>query len=211
MSTNIFNVDDNLEQAIDLASKIFYNGGIFIYPTDTIYGIGGNPFNEDVFKRIAKIKHSQKWKSFINLVDSLETLLKYVEIKNEYHYDFLYKIWPNPISVILKVNAQTEKIYNTKTMAFRIPNNIFCSRLLVKIKMPLISTSVNYSGKEALNDPEQIINEFSKDVDAVFYSNRKNYFVVSTLIDLSDDKLILVREGKIKLEEILKYFNSQNE
>lgn len=205
-----FIVDENLNQSIEKAAELFFNGGVFIYPTDTIYGFGGNPFNEMVLNRISEIKRKSKWRRYIHLVGSMEILLKYVELKYEEHYDFLLKIWPNPVSVVLKVNSQTKEIYKTDTMAFRIPNNKFCMRLLNKIKMPLISTSVNYSGEEPLNNPELIIQEFGKQVDAVFYSEKKSYFIASTVIDLSNQKPQLIREGKIKFEEIIKKFESQN-
>lgn len=203
-----FTVDENLNQSIERASELFFNGGVFIYPTDTIYGFGGNPFNEMVINRISEIKRKSKWRRYIHLVGSMEILLKYVELKYEEHYDFLLKIWPNPVSVVLKVNSQTKEIYKTDTMAFRIPNNKFCLRLLDKIKMPLISTSVNYSGEEPLNNPELIIQEFGKQVDAVFYSEKKSYFIASTIIDLSNQKPELIREGKIKFEEIIRKFES---
>ncbi len=206
-----FNIDENLNQSVEEAAKLFFNGGVFIYPTDTIYGFGGNPFNENVLKRIAEIKKRNEWKRYIHLVGNFETLLKYVDIKNENHYDFLLKIWPNPVSVVLKVNAQTKNIYNSDKMAFRVPNNKFCLKLLEYIKMPLISTSVNHTGQEPLNSPDMIFQEFGKDVDAIFYTEKKSYFIASTIIDLSFEEPFLIREGKIKFNEILKHFENRNE
>lgn len=205
------NIDENLNWAVDQAAKLFFNGGVFIYPTDTIYGFGGNPFNESALRRISEIKKRDEWKRYIHLVGNIEILLKYVDIKYEHHYDFLLKIWPNPVSVILKVNAQTKKIYKSDTMSFRIPNNKFCLKLLENIKMPLISTSVNHSGQEPLNSPDVILQEFGKEVDAVFYSEKRSFFVSSTLIDLSSEKPVLIREGKIKFKEILKHFENGDE
>jgi L-threonylcarbamoyladenylate synthase len=206
-----YNIDENLNKSIDEAAKLFFNGGVFIYPTDTIYGFGGNPFNENVLRRISEIKKREEWKRYIHLVGNIEILLKYVDIKYEDHYDFLLKIWPNPVSVILKVNSQTKKIYKSDTMSFRIPNNKFCLKLLENIKMPLISTSVNHTGQEPLNSPDVILQEFGKEVDAVFYSEKKSYFIASTLIDLSSEKPVLIREGKIKFKEILKHFENRDE
>lgn len=201
-----FNIDENLTLSVEEAAKLFFNGGVFVYPTDTIYGFGGNPFNDNVLHRISEIKKRTEWKRYIHLVGNIEILLKYVDLKYENHYDFLLKIWPNPISVVLKLNQQTKKIYKSDTMAFRIPNNKFCIKLLESIKMPLISTSVNYSGQEPLNSPDIIMQEFGKEVDAVFYSEKKSYFISSTIIDLSSEKPVLVREGKIKFEEIIKHY-----
>lgn len=199
-------VDENFDQAVNLAGELFFNGGVFIYPTDTIYGFGGNPFNDEVIRKITRIKGRPDWKRYIHLIGSVEILAKYAEIKSERFYDFLLSIWPNPISVVLKLNEQTRDVFGSDTGAFRIPNNRFCLKLLNEIKMPLISTSVNRSGKEPLNDPHMIMQEFGKEVDAIFYSSKKSFFEASTVIDLSDDEPKLIREGKIKFAEIIKNF-----
>ncbi|MCL6495852.1 MAG: threonylcarbamoyl-AMP synthase [Ignavibacterium sp.] len=200
------NIEENFDEAVKSATELFFNGGVFIYPTDTIYGFGGNPFNDEVLRKITRIKGKPDWKRYIHLVGSVEILLKYVEIKSEKFYDFLLNIWPNPVSVVMKLNEQTRDILGAETAAFRIPNNRFCLKLLNEIKMPLISTSVNRSGKEPMNDPVMIIQEFGKEVDAVFYSDKKSFFKASTVIDLSDDEPKLIREGKIKFSEIIKNF-----
>lgn len=200
------NIEENFDQAVKSATELFFNGGVFIYPTDTIYGFGGNPFNDEVLRKITRIKGRPDWKRYINLVGSVEILLKYVEIKSEMFYDFLLNIWPNPVSVVMKLNEQTSAILGADTAAFRIPNHRFCLKLLNEIKMPLISTSVNRSGNEPMNDPDMIIQEFGKEIDAVFYSNKKSFFEASTVIDLSDEEPKLIREGKIKFSEIIKNF-----
>jgi L-threonylcarbamoyladenylate synthase len=200
------NIEENFDEAVKSATELFFNGGVFIYPTDTIYGFGGNPFNDEVLRKITRIKERPDWKRYIHLVGSVEILLKYVEIKSEKFYDFLLNIWPNPVSVVMKLNEQTRDILGAENAAFRIPNNRFCLKLLNEIKMPLISTSVNRSGKEPMNDPDMIIQEFGKEVDAVFYSNKKSFFEASTVIDLSDEEPKLIREGKIKFSEIIKNF-----
>lgn len=201
------NVDEKPEESVKIGVELFYNGGIFVYPTDTIYGFGGNPFNDEVVRKITKIKGRPDWKRYIHLVGSVEILQRYVDMNSEKLYDVLFKIWPNPVSVILKLNAQTRDILGINTTAFRIPNNRFCLKLLNEIKMPLISTSVNRSGNPPMNDPDMIIQEFGREVDAVFYTENKSFFEASTVIDLTDEKPKLIREGKIKFEELLKYFN----
>jgi L-threonylcarbamoyladenylate synthase len=200
------NIEENFDEAVKSATELFFNGGVFIYPTDTIYGFGGNPFNDEVLRKITRIKGKPDWKRYIHLVGSVEILLKYVEIKSEKFYDFLLNIWPNPVSVVMKLNQQTRDILGAETAAFRIPNHRFCLKLLNEIKMPMISTSVNRSGKEPMNDPDMIIQEFGKEVDAVFYSDKKSFFEGSTVIDLSDEEPKLIREGKIKFSEIIKNF-----
>lgn len=203
----LVNIDECFEAGIDLAHELFLKGSIFIYPTDTIYGFGGNPFNEVAIKKIGDVKGKQDWRRYIFLISDIEILKSYVDIKSERYLDFLLAIWPNPVSVILKLNKRYQELFKSETGAFRIPNHRFCYKLISELKMPLISTSVNRTGSEPLNDPSLIIQEFATDVDAIFYSDKKSYFEASTLIDLTGNEPTLVREGRIKFVELMKKLN----
>jgi L-threonylcarbamoyladenylate synthase len=201
------NIDTNFENSVKEAKKIYLQGGVFIYPTDTIYGFGANPFNDDAVGRINKIKGREEGKMYIFLVKDIDTLNKYVEFHFEKHLDFLLSIWPNPVSVVLNLNEKTKKILKTDTVAFRIPNHRFCLKLLGELKMPLISTSVNKSSESPIADPLMIRENFESEVDAIFYSDKKTFFPASTLIDLSGSKPRLLREGKIKYKDLLGKFS----
>ena len=203
----LINIDEKFYESIKLANELFLNGSIFIYPTDTIYGFGGNPFNEIAIKKISEVKGKTNWRRYIFLISDIEMLKHYADINSEKYLDFLLSIWPNPVSVILKLNKKYQELLNSETGAFRIPNYRFCQKLISEIKMPLISTSVNRTGNEPLNHPSQIIQEFANEVDAIFYSEKKSFFEASTLIDLTKDEPVLVREGKIKFVEIMKKLN----
>ncbi|MFO7446109.1 MAG: L-threonylcarbamoyladenylate synthase [Ignavibacteriaceae bacterium] len=205
-SADMINVDENFDGAIKKAEKLYLEGTVFIYPTDTIYGFGANPFNEETVTRINEIKGREAGKTFILLIDSMENLLKYVEIHSEKHIDFLISIWPNPVSVVLNLNEKASQLLGHVTAAFRIPNHRFCLKLLSKLKMPLISTSVNRSNQAPIAEYSVIKDEFSSEVDAIFYTEKKSFFEASTLIDLSEKKPKLLREGKIKFGDLLKKF-----
>jgi len=200
----LVNIDESFDDGIQLAKELFLKGSIFIYPTDTIYGFGGNPLNENTIKKISEVKGKKDWRRYIFLVPDLEILKNYADINSEKYLDFLLSIWPNPVSVILKLNKKYQEILNSETGAFRIPNHRFCLRLLTELKMPLISTSVNKTGTEPLNDPSLIVQEFANEVDAIFYSEKKSFVEASTLIDLRTDKPQIVREGRIKFVELMK-------
>jgi len=200
---NIIDINFNPEAALSLAAELFHSGKIFIYPTDTIYGIGGNPFDPGVVKRITEIKGRDESKQFIWLISDLENLLNYVEISNETYYEFLQKVWPAPVSVILKLNERTSKIVNQSSVAVRIPDNDFCLKLLKEISRPLISTSVNRSGENPLTQPELIIEKFLQEVDAVLFHTESVDNKSSTIIDLTSNNPKLIREGSIKFVELL--------
>ena len=202
----LINIDTNFEESVSLAKKIYYEGKVFIYPTDTIYGFGANPFNEDAVKSVDVIKGRELWKMYILLIGDIDTLLKYVEINSERHLDFLISIWPNSVSVILNLNLKTREILQRENAAFRIPNHRFCLKLLSDLKMPLISTSVNRSKQPPITEPSIIIDEFLPDVEAILYSKKKPFIQASTIINLCNSKPALVREGKIKFDDLLKKF-----
>lgn len=200
----LMNIDERFDESVNLASELFLKGSIFIYPTDTIYGFGGNPFNDTAIKKIGKVKGKDNWRRYIFLISDLEMLKNYAYINSEKYLDFLLSIWPNPVSAILKLNEKYQELLHSATGAFRIPNHRFCKSLINEIKMPLVSTSVNRTGKEPLNHPSQIIQEFANEVDAIFYSEKKSFFEASTLIDLTKNEPVLVREGRIKFVELMK-------
>ncbi len=203
----IINIDENPESAIILAADLFHAGKIFIYPTDTIYGIGGNPFDENVVRRIADIKGRDEKKQYIWLLSDFENLMNYFEITSEIYLDFLQKIWPAPVTVILNLNERTKKITNQDTIAVRIPQNDFCLKLLKEISRPLISTSVNRSGENPISQIDKIVQNFSEDVDAIFIHSESSEKKSSTIIDLTSKQPKLIREGPIKFVELLKNFS----
>jgi L-threonylcarbamoyladenylate synthase len=204
---DMVSIDENIDAAVQKAKKLFLEGSVFVYPTDTIYGFGANPFNEEAVSRIDEIKHRENDKPYIMLVNNIETLQKYIEIKSEKHLDFLFSIWPNPVSVVLPLNSKTNKLLGVETAAFRIPNNRFCLKLLGELEMPLVSTSVNRSNQPPIIESSVIYDEFSAEIDAIFYTGKKSFYSASTLIDLGDSVPVLLRSGKIKFEDLLDKFH----
>jgi L-threonylcarbamoyladenylate synthase len=206
-SGNIFDIDEQPEVSLTSAVDLYHSGKIFIYPTDTIYGIGGNPFDKKVVQRVSKIKGRDDEKKFIWLISDLNKLFDYVDIGNENHINFLQRIWPGSVSVILNLNKRTSENVNMDTVAIRIPYNQFCNKFLTEIRQPLISTSVNLSGQEPLDSVEMIIEKFSSLVDAVYYTREQLPRTYSTIIDLTASEPKLIREGSIKFVELLNHFS----
>ena len=203
----LVNIDDDPAEAVKLAAELYSQGEVFIYPTDTIYGVGANPFSKTAIDKINKLKSRTEKKQFILLINNVKTLLNYVELENTLHLDFLNKIWPAPVSVILKLNSKTSRKLNGKTAAFRIPANRFCQELLNQIKAPLISTSVNKNNKKPLTNHLKIKKEFEPEVKAIFYTKNKLNGPASTLIQLTGKNPVLLREGKIKFVDLLQKFS----
>jgi L-threonylcarbamoyladenylate synthase len=202
----LINIDKNFEHAVDKSAQMFLEGKVFVYPTDTLYGFGANPFNEDTVERLDHIKRRENSKMYILLINNIKNLGQYVVVESERHWDFLISLWPNPVSVVLKLNNRTRDVLGIETAAFRIPNHRFCLKLLDIIQMPLISTSVNRSNNPPMREFSQIRDEFVHDVDGIFYTEKKSFFEASTLIDLSSEEPLLLREGKLKFSDLLRMY-----
>lgn len=201
-------IESNFNESLNVASKIFKDGGLFVYPTDTIYGFGCDAFNRSAVERLAELKGREASDKFILLVENVPALKKWININSEAQINFLENIWPAPVSVVLELSAKAARWIDQTTAAFRIPKNKFCNSLLVRLKNPLVSTSVNKSGNAPLNDDKQIELEFGDKVDAIFYSNQKTGNSASTLIDLTTGTPKLLREGSFKYEKIIAIYYS---
>lgn len=207
--TLISSIEENFNEAINAATHIYFAGGVFVYPTDTIYGFGANPFNQDALTKITFIKRRSIKRKFILLAADIDMVLKHVELVHESHADFLISLWPNPISVVLKLNSYFRDIMESETIAFRIPNHKFCRKLLNDINMPLVSTSVNRSDEPEMNDFNQISQEFNHEIDAIFYSEKAPLNIASTVIDLTGQNPRLIREGMISFQEVMDKFDEK--
>ncbi len=208
MSTTarLINIDVDLHAAVNDAEELFHSGDVFIYPTDTVYGFGCNPFDQSALNKIGILKTRKENKRYIILIDSIESLYKYVKPVCDRYAKFLIKLWPNPVSVILNLNHKTRVKLNYENAAFRIPANNFCIMLLKKLDMPLISTSVNLSSEKLINDYITIKSNFQDRVSAIFYTDSVSDTNPSAIIDLTKTEPVVIREGKINFLELYQKF-----
>ncbi|MCZ6703355.1 MAG: L-threonylcarbamoyladenylate synthase [Ignavibacteria bacterium] len=206
ITARLINIDVDLHAAVNDAAELFHSGDVFIYPTDTVYGFGCNPFDQSALNKINILKARKENKRYIILIDSIKSLYNYVKPVSDRYAKLLIKLWPNPVSVILNLNQKTREKLNYENAAFRIPANIFCITLLKKLDMPLISTSVNLSNEKQLKDHLTIKSNFKDRVSAIFYTNSESDTNPSTIIDLTKTEPVVIREGKINFMELYQKF-----
>lgn len=143
----------NLKQ-IDKIAKIFSQGGVVVYPTDTVYGIGCLVNNQRAKNKIYKIKNRERAKPFLILVSDLEMAQKYFEINSD-QLKYLKQHWPGPISFLLKSKKSLNQNQD-KGMVVRLPKNDFLTKLIERIACPITSTSLNLSGKQTLKEVDSL-------------------------------------------------------
>lgn len=198
---DILKVDCNKE-GIEKAYQIINEGGIAIYPTDTVYGIGCDPYNKSSIDKIHEIKSREIIKLLPVLTYSKETAKKIV------HFDaitekIVEKFWPGPLTVILKVTDDKikESLNLNDKIAIRVPNHQCTLDLLQKCNY-LIGTSANISGEPSYTNPKDCLRElkgYDVFVDGGIISSRGE----STIIEIENKKIKIIREGSLSKEEIL--------
>lgn len=157
-----------MQNEIENAVKVIQEGGVILYPTDTVWGLGCDPQNEKAVLEIAKIKQRTDSKQFIVLVPNEQLLNKYVKEIPEICYD-LIDLATEPLTIIYPVGQNVAKniLAPDKSLAVRITKHEFCSKLMQKLKSGLISTSANISGKPTPLQYNDIDSEILNSVDYI--------------------------------------------
>jgi tRNA threonylcarbamoyl adenosine modification protein (Sua5/YciO/YrdC/YwlC family) len=195
--------DKPSEDAIDKVVKVLKNGGLVIYPTDTVYGLGCDITNTKALERIAKIKDIKLEKAnFSFICYDLSNLSDYVKQIDTATFKLLKRALPGPYTFILPGNNSLPKEFKKKTsVGIRIPDNSIALEIVRQLGNPIVSTSI-YDEDEVIEyttDPELIFEKWQNLVEMVIdggYGDNQ----ASTIIDLSGDEPIVVREGKGSLE-----------
>lgn len=190
------------EEGIKKASQIISQGGIVIFPTDTVYGIGCDPYNKASIEKIYKIKSRDVTKSVPVLTYSIETAERIAQF-DQLTKKIVKKFWPGPLTIILKVTDEKikESMNLENKIAIRVPNHKCTLELLKKCNY-LVGTSANVSGDLPYTNPEECL------------KNLQNYDIFvdggiitssgeSTIIEIENEEINIIREGSLTKEEIL--------
>jgi len=190
------------KEGIEKASQIVSQGGIVIFPTDTVYGIGCNPYNKESVEKIYKIKSREIMKPLPVLTYSIETAEKIVEF-DQFTKKIVKKFWPGPLTVILKVTDKKikESLNLENKIAIRVPDHKCTLELLKKCNF-LVGTSANISGDLPYTDPEECLKNLENYdifVDGGIITSKGE----STIIEIENEQIKIIREGSLTEDEIL--------
>ena len=190
------------KQGIEKASQIINQGGIVVFPTDTVYGIGCNPYNKTSIEKIYKIKSRNISKTLPVLTYSIKTAEKIVSF-DEYTKKIVQKFWPGPLTVILTVTDEKikESLNLENKIAIRVPNHKCTLDILEKCDF-LVGTSANISRDTSYTNPNECIknlNGYDIFVDGGIIQSKGE----STIIEIEGKEIKVIREGSLTKEEIL--------
>ncbi len=179
--------------------EILKKEGIGVMPTDTIYGLVGSAFSQEAVARIYEVKGRDPKKPLIVLISSLEDLEKFGVKISEFAGDFLKKVWPGKVSVILPFSNQEFKYLNTEggTLAFRFPDDENLIELLRETG-PLVAPSANPEGMRHARNIKEAKEYFGEKIDFYLDSGELESNS-STLVEIKDDEVKVLREGVFRL------------
>ena len=190
------------DEGIRKSVEIIKNGGVIIFPTDTVYGIGCNPYDANAVKKIYQIKSREKIKSLPVLASSIE-IVKQISTIDEFTEKIIKKYWPGPLTLILKLKDKNlKKSLNLEDkIAVRIPNSVCTLKLLNKCNL-LVGTSANVSGDSSFTNPQECIKNV-KNYDVFVDGGTITSKGESTIIEIENEKIHVIREGALKKEDIV--------
>ena len=178
------------------AVEILRSGGIIIYPTDTVYGMGCDLFNKKGIERIYEIQRRDRKQPLSFICADLKDISRYARVSDD-AYKIMKRLLPGPYTFILDASRAVPKIILPKrqTTGIRIPDNRICQTLIAEMGSPVISTSVKDGEGELLSDPRIIEEFFGKRVDMII-DGGIIAAAPSSVISLLNDRVEIIRTGK---------------
>jgi tRNA threonylcarbamoyl adenosine modification protein (Sua5/YciO/YrdC/YwlC family) len=182
---------------IEEAVGVLNAGGILIYPTDTVYGIGCSVENKNAIEKIYFIKRQRQDKPFSFVCSDLKHISEYAHVSNP-AFKVMKHLIPGPYTFILPAAKMKHLpkvlVSKRKTVGIRVPNSPITLALVQKLGHPILSTSVSFENEELINDPELIIQKFRNQVEMIIDGGVLTSDP-SSVIDLTEETPRVVRAG----------------
>lgn len=200
------------QENVNISSDILKNGGIGIFPTDTVYGIGCDFQNITSLKKIFEIKERNFNKPINILVSNKEMINKLVKDINPIEKILIDNFWPGPFTIIFNKTSLVPDILTSglNTVGIRMPKNKICLDLIDEFGSPLATSSANISNENPTSViDENLIKNFENKVDFILDSGKIDGGIPSTIVRVeNDNKINILREGPISFNDIMEVINN---
>ena len=190
-------------------SNIIKNGGVVVFPTETVYGIGTNGLNEIAIKKLYDIKKRTLNKPISLLVSNIEMINQVAKDITDKEYKLIKKFFPGPLTIVLnkKDNVPDILTANSCKVGVRMPKNEIALKLIDFAGVPIATSSANISGEETGIDFNNVMNNFFNKVDCLIDGGPSNLGIGSTVVQIINEEPIILRQGLISKKEILSVIN----
>ena len=191
-------------------ASLLQSGGVIAFPTDTAYGLGADPFNEAAIDRIFRLKGRAETKPILLVVDSL-AMAKSVSVPPRVFRETARQFWPGPLTMILRAakSLPPKVTAGTNTIGLRWPVADCATKLLKHFKRPITATSANRSGLPSAITVEEVREQFDESLDALIDGGTLPSRGGSTVLDLTVEPPVLLREGPVSFESLQQFFDGK--
>lgn len=199
------------ENNINTASSILKNGGIGIFPTDTVYGIGCDFLNINSLTKLFTVKRRNLNKPINILVSNQEMIYKFIKDISPIERILIDNFWPGPLTIIFNKTNLVPDILTSglNTIGIRMPKNKVCLDLINEFGSPLATSSANISNESPSSIiDENLIKNFENKVDFILDSGKIDGGVPSTIVKVENNKINILREGPISFNDIMEVINN---
>lgn len=185
-------------------AKIIKDGGIVIFPTETVYGIGANGLNAEAVKKIYDLKKRPLSKPINLLVNSIEMIEKVAKDITPLEYAIIKEFFPGPLTIILQKKDVVPDIVtaNGTTVGVRMPANEIALELIKKAGVPLATSSANISDRPSKTNIKDVMSDFSEGVDCFIDGGESKIGIASTIVQVINGVPHILRQGTITEEQI---------
>ncbi len=200
------NAEDPEDNVISEAARIIKNGGIVSFPTETVYALGANAYNEEMVAKVYRIKRRDRSKPISVFLKGAQGARKLVDFISPDAEKLMDKFWPGPLTLVFKcTNPRLSLVLaDSDRLGVRVSPSNFIARLLDGAKVPITATSANISGKKSCVAANRVFYFFNGRIDLIVDGGRSKVFLPSTVLDVSGEEVSLIRLGHIPVDEIRK-------
>ena len=192
-----------LQEQIEKGVEVLKQGGIIAFPTDTVYGLGADAFNPKAVERIYEVKKRPRHLPFPLLLSDMSQVTTVAEPASGIAWFLAKRFWPGGLTLVVpKAASLPAYLAKGSTVAIRIPNHPVCLALIRDLGSRIIGTSANISGEPATLSADEVEQQLADKVDLIIDGGKRPAGVESTVVDVTGEAPVILRQGIIPEHEI---------
>ena len=205
MKTKIISIDPQYPDLgkITYCARIIRQGGLVIFPTETVYGIAADYSNSKVMQRLREVKKRSPDKPFSILISQLGLISNHTSMTNPLLYKLIDKYWPGPLTVVVPAKEEG------KTIGVRMPDHAIALKLVQESQCTIAAPSANFEGNPPPATCQEALRDLGDLVDVAIDGGIAKLGVGSSVVDLTQEKFVILREGAIKQADVEKIFKQK--
>lgn len=194
----------NKKEILETASSIISNGGLVVFPTETVYGIGGNALNGEAIANIYKAKGRPSDNPLIIHLYDKNQVTEYASEISDYAQKLMDYFWPGPLTMVFKKTDKVKRYLTggLDTVAIRVPANEIVLGILEHSKLPICAPSANTSGRPSSTTFDHVVEDLDGKVEMIINGGKSVIGIESTVLDVTTEQPVILRPGKITKEDL---------